>query len=396
MFLQEAKKSTTTHVSSVTDLQTAAISSAKQQQRLASAGVVLATFLSGSNSQMTSSTETNLSKGKLSTFVVPIMSTGADNAKTQENVSSSPVSLPSANTVQTTSNISSTPQTSCSVTGQKVSGQVCNSAVDKSTSKQTCDISSEVEKRTDVHTKSMEATATMNLLKYFNADLMMKEYNLRQSKGAVGLDGSSPSKLKVKAGVKDHDYSVGKSHGSKRERSLESENSPKSKRTKLSRSPTSSNDKACSDRIPVSSISSEIQMSFPNGVMHEKRGRSKPFLRRKASVQRRKSQSHKRPKLDGISETMINVNKAEDLVCAFCHQRDGAMNLGFLYGPYSVSVADIDDPHRNKDVDNDITFNPPKELWVHEDCAVWAPGVCLVGGQLLGLQEAAADGDKMV
>lgn len=32
--------------------------------------------------------------------------------------------------------------------------------------------------------------------------------------------------------------------------------------------------------------------------------------------------------------------------------------------------------------------SPRYEVWVHEPCAVWSPGVCLVDTRLMGLQEA--------
>lgn len=28
------------------------------------------------------------------------------------------------------------------------------------------------------------------------------------------------------------------------------------------------------------------------------------------------------------------------------------------------------------------------EVWVHEQCAEWAPGLCIIGSQLVGLDEA--------
>lgn len=69
------------------------------------------------------------------------------------------------------------------------------------------------------------------------------------------------------------------------------------------------------------------------------------------------------------------------LLCALCKQRGGVSSLGFLFGPYRYEP------------DSDIST---LEFWVHEDCSVWAPGVCLVGRELKGLKEAVADGDKMV
>ena len=28
------------------------------------------------------------------------------------------------------------------------------------------------------------------------------------------------------------------------------------------------------------------------------------------------------------------------------------------------------------------------EVWVHEQCAVWSPNVCLIGTRIVGMQEA--------
>ncbi|KAH9489591.1 hypothetical protein Btru_037583 [Bulinus truncatus] len=34
---------------------------------------------------------------------------------------------------------------------------------------------------------------------------------------------------------------------------------------------------------------------------------------------------------------------------------------------------------------------PPEEIWVHEACAMWSPGVCLIGNKMYGLEEAVKD-----
>ena len=227
-------------------------------------------------------------------------------------------------------------------------------------------------------------------LKFFNADLMFKEYNLRPTRGASLVQGSPPKKLKGSTGVKNAE----RNKSSKHERSQEAEQPPEVKRARLHE--TNGSDEVSQELSKLLSTSDDSQPE-PMAVSDEnqtdqqqdgKKGKTKSFQRRKVSVQRRKSQSHKRPQ-PVVQEGISSGNKAEDLLCAFCHQRDGAMNLGFLYGPYKFN-------HSNMDSGKDIIPNHPKELWVHEDCAVWAPGVCIVGGQLIGLQEAAADGDKMV
>ena len=354
-----------THVSSVTTAeQTTATLSTVPQLRKASPGVVLATVIRGSNPHIISSAET---MGKLSTVVGSDMSTKAGSANKQ----------------MSTDNVSSK------------GGKTTDLKQDKPDSRP--------------ERNESKGTTTMNLLNYFNADLMLKEYNLRQSKATAHQNESPPKKIKVKTESKVHGSSFKRSETIKRELSQESEMSPKSKRAKicvegesvkLSKSPANSSEQ-CSDSIPVSTLISENQVELQNDVVHDKRGKCKSSLRRKTSVQRRKSQSQKRPRLDGKDDTINNENRTTDLVCAFCHQKDGAMNLGFLYGPYKFNsvppdLSNLENTDRSKDGIENNAVKHPSELWVHEDCAVWAPGVCLVGGQLIGLKEAAADGDKMV
>ena len=69
------------------------------------------------------------------------------------------------------------------------------------------------------------------------------------------------------------------------------------------------------------------------------------------------------------------------MLCALCKQRGGATSLGFLYGPYRIQP---DEGSNSTDI------------WVHEDCSVWAPGVCLVGRELKGVKEAVTDASNMV
>jgi hypothetical protein len=36
------------------------------------------------------------------------------------------------------------------------------------------------------------------------------------------------------------------------------------------------------------------------------------------------------------------------------------------------------------------------EVWFHESCLIWAPGVCLVPPRLVGLDEAVSDSQQVV
>ncbi|KRT84846.1 hypothetical protein AMK59_889 [Oryctes borbonicus] len=50
----------------------------------------------------------------------------------------------------------------------------------------------------------------------------------------------------------------------------------------------------------------------------------------------------------------------------------------------SFSEMDVNDPNLGITETGDKTF----EIWVHEDCVVWSPGVYLVGPKIIGLEEA--------
>ena len=40
--------------------------------------------------------------------------------------------------------------------------------------------------------------------------------------------------------------------------------------------------------------------------------------------------------------------------------------------------------------------NEKLEVWFHESCLIWAPGVCLVPPRLVGLDEAVSDSQQVV
>lgn len=43
-----------------------------------------------------------------------------------------------------------------------------------------------------------------------------------------------------------------------------------------------------------------------------------------------------------------------------------------------------------------VTSTSSKELWIHEDCIVWAHGVYLLGHKIVGLKEAIASSSEVV
>ena len=107
---------------------------------------------------------------------------------------------------------------------------------------------------------------------------------------------------------------------------------------------------------------------------------------------RRRSGSRSKKK---VSASKVMPRSSSKIACCLCHKLDSELNLGFLFGPYKLKAAPITSQSSEKDSVTEKS-DEAGDLWIHEDCAVWTPGVCLVGGQLLGLQEAMNEADKMV
>ena len=86
-------------------------------------------------------------------------------------------------------------------------------------------------------------------------------------------------------------------------------------------------------------------------------------------------------------------------LCSFCQQPENINSLGYLYGPYKLhynqSEFTVKDRNTTSFMESNLN-NQERELWVHEDCAIWAPGVYLAGTKLIGLREAVSDGKSIV
>ena len=106
---------------------------------------------------------------------------------------------------------------------------------------------------------------------------------------------------------------------------------------------------------------------------------------------RRKSVSRSKKK---VSASKFTTRSSITTVCCLCHKKDSELNLGFLFGPYTCKLKTATSP--SDGAENNGLMSTSNSLWIHEECAVWTPGVCLVGSQLIGFQEAISDAEKMV
>ena len=81
----------------------------------------------------------------------------------------------------------------------------------------------------------------------------------------------------------------------------------------------------------------------------------------------------------------VDVQNEDEWKCALCERGTNVLNLGVLFGPYSMEAT------CQEETDSSAT-----ELWVHDVCAIWSPGVCLIGQKLIGLKEAFQESKNMV
>ena len=156
-----------------------------------------------------------------------------------------------------------------------------------------------------------------------------------------------------------------------------------------------------------SQVQSSVRPFVPNNVNMTEPSSSGTHIglldsKEKVTTSRKRSMSRSKKK-HGASQQSGKV--ASTTGCSFCHKKDCELNLGFLYGPYKSKVrqetelsagSSKRDTGSSKPDTKESSCETQSGLWVHEDCVVWAPGVCLVGGQLIGLTEAVVDAGKMV
>ncbi|GIY41734.1 uncharacterized protein CG5098 [Caerostris darwini] len=147
--------------------------------------------------------------------------------------------------------------------------------------------------------------------------------------------------------------------------------------------------------------------------------------------------------LSTLSPTYDAFNRDKTWLCVFCHKGSHHGGLGDLYGPYYIKdkssenskvspvtastsstgtgkrkrrKSEIDDtktPKRARQnsghsvIDstpmrsssqNDSSLDPDasdmKEVWIHEDCAVWCQNISLIGEEVQGLEEAIAEANE--
>lgn len=137
---------------------------------------------------------------------------------------------------------------------------------------------------------------------------------------------------------------------------------------------------------------------------------SKHAARRKKSSPAKRSRKRQQP---AVSEQNKDENVGEALLCALCRHKANIANLGFLFGPYQQKEVSASGIEKGESADSSSTGNnvvnakltdsvsanqeaSTVSFWVHEDCVVWAPGVCLVNNQLMGLEEAVKEAKTMV
>jgi len=229
----------------------------------------------------------------------------------------------------------------------------------------------------------------------------VKKYNTRRSAGKsklFGIEHKSPSKSIVQ-----------KKPAAKSSVTQEvklSLTSPKAKLTKppplnIKTSPLSKDKSKSQVKSPLemqTKSPSKSQTSSKSAVKSPSKSPSRQSCKTKASP----SISSSRPTNDTTNTTEETVSPIWlSWKCCLCSYSCSQENLGFLYGPYKVKGDDhlsvgSKRTHPQENSDDEGPSSDVVELWVHEGCACWAPGVCLVGTELQGLAEAVSNAKDVV
>ena len=224
--------------------------------------------------------------------------------------------------------------------------------------------------------------------------VLYKEYNLRKSRTFMTTIKQEKKRKKEADTPGGSGAETTKSLPEKRERSEEGSGQDESGAAKRLKTDSEAVEKEA-EKKPAEKSESPASKTSPH-----KRGR-KPSL-----SQSKRSHGKKQACRGGRG---ANENDTE-MLCCLCFKKDSAYKLGFLFGPYkpvatgdkeklkSPSTATTETSGVLAEGEGNTATSPSSSspLWVHEDCAVWAPGVCLVRGKLLGLHEAVEDGKGLV
>ena len=231
---------------------------------------------------------------------------------------------------------------------------------------------------------SAEEGSTSQVFVDSNYRVMYKEYNLRKTRGILNT-------------VKTSDTSK------------TAENESMISLEKRERSPDKSEENQAAKRLKIEDTKMETSGPEPaqakTGIKQQQNlEQNLPLVTspRKHGVVRKPSFSQgkkirKKQQVSAVQKTESKEYLDQMVVCALCSRKDSSNNLGFLYGPYKQPVKQKDEIAKEEGgADNTRLVEEDNSLWVHEDCAVWSPGVCIVSGKLLGLHEAVADSKKLV
>jgi len=92
-----------------------------------------------------------------------------------------------------------------------------------------------------------------------------------------------------------------------------------------------------------------------------------------------------------VSEGTCTSLQRKSWLCTLCGKPSNIGNLDALFGPYQVKLTD-----KQENKDKNVSQKKKKKtsssscnmtVWLHRDCAIWTPNICLTGQTLHGLCE---------
>lgn len=146
-----------------------------------------------------------------------------------------------------------------------------------------------------------------------------------------------------------------------------------------------------------------VNSSKPEETSSQSQKLSSSVHKRAKSLHIRKSKVISPPRLGGSVAELRLPTSTDQWACAYCQQISNFGTMGDLFGGYNVIpnqplVAKAITSKKSTDIHQtkENAGRPPNEVWFHEKCIIWAPGVYMVDGKLYGVYESLTTASQTV
>ena len=96
---------------------------------------------------------------------------------------------------------------------------------------------------------------------------------------------------------------------------------------------------------------------------------------------------------DTVNVSCARTFKKEKWVCSLCNRPANFGYLDALYGPYKLKITieeqdNLETPRKKQRLSQESSHDDHLEVWLHRDCAMWTPSICLLDHRLTGVGSA--------